>query len=452
MTAEGRLDECPATRDKGVEDFEGWGMGRHIESRTTLPRLTGGAPAFRRIVTALMLVIALSGLAPLAGTVRQARAQDAIALLPSAPGLAAPTDGATIEDAWGEVVLQWQETPGALEYQVLLNGGERTGPWVAGTSWSPGSLPEGIYTWAVRARNEAGAGEPGLSFTFTVMPAGEGAPIAAEPTGELAPLPFQLQQPAEVAEDAPGAELADKFLRYQMPVELEQQDATDATAGSTGQDGTVNGQPRENAGAAPAEATDPATAGNVMLPPPVPGLPTNGNINPDLAAGIGSTAELVFDAVADTTVFGAAPGAPQSPESINFLAIGGANQAVALMSFEVSGVGEGTVLGARLTFYGAGEAGAPGGSVGVIYDFVAWDGMTANGTPDGDSALNVHGAPAWFERVEPSGLTAIDVTGSVFGDGTLTFALPGQAEQTASIYAMESGSPPQLILTVALPA
>jgi hypothetical protein len=40
----------------------------------------------------------------------------------------------------------------------------------------------------------------------------------------------------------------------------------------------------------------------------------------------------------------------------------------------------------------------------------------------------------------------------VFGDGTLTFVLPGQAEATGSIYALESGVPPQLILTVALPA
>jgi hypothetical protein len=276
--------------------------------------------------------------------------------------------------------------------------------------------------------------------------------VSAELSDELEPLPFQLQQPAEVTEEAPGAEVVDKFLRYQMPVELEQQDATDAVAGSTGQDGTVNGQPRNPENAAPAETTDPATAGNVMLPPPVPGVPANGNINPALATNIGSTTELIFDAVADTTVFSAAPGSPQSPESVNFLAIGGGNGAVALMSFDVTGVGDGTVLGARLTFYGAGAEGAPGGSVGVIYDFVAWDGMTANGTPDGESALNVHGVPSWFERVEPSGLTAVDVTGSVGGDGSITFALPGQSEQTGSIYAIESGTPPQLILTVALPA
>jgi hypothetical protein len=134
------------------------------------------------------------------------------------------------------------------------------------------------------------------------------------------------------------------------------------------------------------------------------------------------------------------------------LAIGGSEGAVTLMSFDVSGVGEGTVLSALLTFTGAGDTGGPGGNVGVIYDYVASDDLTANDVPDGGSALNVHGVPAWFEAVEPGGLTAIDVTGSVYGDGTITFVLPGQPEASSTMYAIESGVPPELILTVALPA
>jgi hypothetical protein len=53
-------------------------------------------------------------------------------------------------------------------------------------------------------------------------------------------------------------------------------------------------------------------------------------------------------------------------------------------------LGEGTVLSALLTFTGGGTAGAPGGSVGVIYDYVVRDGLTANEVPHGGSALNVH--------------------------------------------------------------
>ncbi|MBW3633463.1 MAG: hypothetical protein KY456_10605 [Chloroflexi bacterium] len=250
----------------------------------------------------------------------------------------------------------------------------------------------------------------------------------------------------------------------QEPVALEQQDAEDATAGATGESGTVNGVPRETTDTAPAVTTGPgaplAPAG-VILPPSVPGLPgavpvdpgsITPGIDPALVPGIGGTTELVFGAVTDTTVFTSAPNASQTPESAGLLAIGGPEGAVTLMSFDVSGVGEGTVLSALLTFTGAGDTGGPGGNVGVIYDYVVADGVTANDVPDGGSALNVHGVPAWFEAVEPGGLTAIDVTGSVYGDGMITFVLPGQPEATSTMYAVESGVPPELILTVALPA
>jgi hypothetical protein len=123
-----------------------------------------------------------------------------------------------------------------------------------------------------------------------------------------------------------------------------------------------------------------------------------------------------------------------------------------LISFEVSGVGEGTVLSALLSFTGAGETGAPGGTVGVIHNYIVPEDVTANGVPGAESALNVHGVPAWFEEVEPGGITAVDVSGSVFGDGTITFVLPGQPETSGAFFSSESGNAPQLILTVALPA
>lgn len=291
------------------------------------------------------------------------------------------------------------------------------------------------------------------------------APIAVPSTalGLSAPVDGAMLYSSWNARDVSGLHSSPVYFQMQMPaergpVELKQQDATEATAGSAGQDGTVNGVPREPTDSAPAETIGAGSPGQVMLPPSVPGVPagsyegTSPNVNPALAAGIGGTTELVFDAVSDTTVFTSSPGSPQSSESLELLAVGGELGAVALMSFELSGVGEGTVLAARLTFYGAGAHGSPGGSVGVIYDFIAPDGLTANGAPGAANALNVHGAPAWFERVEPDGMSAVDVSGSVSSDGTLTFVLPGQPEEMGSIYALESGVPPQLILTVALPA
>jgi hypothetical protein len=242
-------------------------------------------------------------------------------------------------------------------------------------------------------------------------------------------------------------------LDERRPISLKQQDAEDATAGATGENGTVNGVPRETTEAAPVTTGPgvPLAPGEVMLPPSVPGLPAPA-VNPAVAGAIGVTTEVTFDAVSDTTVFTSAPHAPQSPESAGLLAIGGPQGAVTLISFDVTGIGEGTVLSALLTFTGAGEVGAPGGSVGIIYDYVVPDGLTANDVPDGGSALNVHGVPSWFEAVEPGGLSAVDVTGSVSGDGKITFVLPGQPEATGSFYAMESGIPPQLVLTVAQPA
>ena len=242
-------------------------------------------------------------------------------------------------------------------------------------------------------------------------------------------------------------------LYHQRPVMLRQQDAEDATAGATGESGTVNGVPRETTEVAPITTGPgaPLAPGDVMLPPSVPGLPAAG-VDPALAGAIGVTSEIALDAVSDATVFTTTPNAPQSPESAGLLAIGGPQGAVTLISFDVAGIGEGTVLSALLTFTGAGAVGAPGGSVGVIYDYIVPDGVTANDVPDGGSALNVHGVPSWFEAVEPGGLSAVDVTGSVSADGTITFVLPGQPEAAGSLYAMESGIPPQLILTVAQPA
>jgi hypothetical protein len=258
---------------------------------------------------------------------------------------------------------------------------------------------------------------------------------------------FALLCAAVPALQAAAAPARDTSAPHQ--ISLMQQDATDATAGSVGQDGTVNGQPRETSDA-PADTANPAAPGQVMLPPSVPGVP--GNANPALANGIASTQELTFGAIADTTVFLSSPNSPQTEESIASLALGGPQDAVALISFSVEGLGDAVVLGARLSFQGAGLDGAPGGSVGVIYDYVTVDGATANDIPSYESALNVHGAPAWFERVEPAGITQVDVTGSISGNGTLTFVLPGQREQAAAIYSLESGVTPQLLLTVGVPA
>jgi hypothetical protein len=260
-----------------------------------------------------------------------------------------------------------------------------------------------------------------------------------------------------------GADLAIVTTPVAVAQDGQALNGTDANAGATGQNGTVNGQPRDTPDTAPVVTTGPG----VPLPPPAVNLPpsavlapgapptdagaTAAGVDPNLGAGVASTTPLNFSAVADTTVFTSAPSSPQSPESAGLLALGGPQGAVALMSFDVSGIGGGTVLSALLTFTGAGDNGAPGGSVDVIYGYTVSDGITANDVPSAQTALNVQGAPSWFERVEPGGQTSVDVTGSVTADGLITFVLPGQSEKSGTVFAIESGNPPQLNLTVAQP-
>jgi hypothetical protein len=240
-----------------------------------------------------------------------------------------------------------------------------------------------------------------------------------------------------------------------------QQDAEDAVAGATGADGTVNGVPRESTDAAPAVITGPGVPlppPEVILPPSVPGMTgaaagEPGVVNPAADAAAAPAAqptELVFNAVSDTTVFLSEPNAPQTAESAGLLAIGGPQGAVSLISFDVTGLGGATVTSALLSFTGA--ASSTGGGVSVIYDYVASDGLTANDVPGAANALSFHGAPAWFERIETGGVTSVDVSGSILGDGAITFVLPGQAHEQGLIYAIESGVAPQLVLTVVPPA
>ena len=308
----------------------------------------------------------------------------------------------------------------------------------------------------VRSRSRAACGRVLAALGLVFISIGT-VPWAGPDRGVLAAISPDTSAISDGAETSASG-VSNTILEVQplddwRSIPLKQQDAEDATAGATGESGTVNGEPRETSEAAPV-ATGPGAPlapGEVMLPPSVPGLPAS-DVDPAAAGAMSVTTEVAFDAVSDTTVFTAAPNAPQAPESAALLAIGGPQGAVTLISFDVTGIGEGTVLSALLTFTGAGEAGAPGGSVGIIYDFVVPDGLTANDVPDGGSALNVHGVPSWFEAVEPGGLSAVDVTGSVSGDGKITFVLPGQPEATGSFYAMESGIPPQLVLTVTQPA
>ena len=135
----------------------------------------------------------------------------------------------------------------------------------------------------------------------------------------------------------------------------------------------VNGVPRETTEAAPVTTGPgaPLAPGEVLLPSLSARVAGASGSTPPWRDPIAVAADVAFDAVSDTTVFTSAPNASQSPESAGLLAIGGPRRAVTFMSFDVTGIGDGAdVFSTLLTCPGAGDVGAPGGSVGVIYDYV----------------------------------------------------------------------------------
>ncbi len=99
---------------------------------------------------------------------------------------------------------------------------------------------------------------------------------------------------------------------------------------------------------------------------------------------------------------------------------------------------------------GAGDSGGTGGTVGVLPGvWVDEAGLTAATAPGaGQPALTTGGAPVVLDWLAPGTETVLDVSGSVAGDGTLTFVVAGASEATTAIASRESGTPPLLVVTV----
>ncbi len=96
--------------------------------------------------------------------------------VPAAPVTLAPNDGAAFDRARDVPPFAWEPVLDADEYQVVLNDGERTGPWLPRTRWNPGDLAPGEWTWQVRARNDAGEGPLSAPRTLVIS----GSPTNAD--------------------------------------------------------------------------------------------------------------------------------------------------------------------------------------------------------------------------------------------------------------------------------
>ncbi|MGC4107153.1 MAG: hypothetical protein QM753_12570 [Thermomicrobiales bacterium] len=110
------------------------------------------------------------------------------------------------------------------------------------------------------------------------------------------------------------------------------------------------------------------------------------------------------------------------------------------MTFQISGIADGTVVDATLLITGAGEASGPGGSV-LAAPGGAIDPWTV--TASGIDALGGWSV-AWLDAVSPGVQSSVDVTG-VVANGTITFILAG-TEAPVSIAGSGIGSGPVLIV------
>jgi len=294
----------------------------------------------------------------------------------------------------------------------------------------------GVKVASLEEPTEAPAAEPTEESTpEPATPEATGTPTSEEetpePTTEATPIPT----PEEVTPEPTETPVVDE--PEPTPEATEAEDGEEAqveestTSDATAEDGQgEEAAPDEAEEAGPAEAPAPESE-----PQPTP--------EPVVR-------ELVFAPVADTSVSAAAPDAPQAPEAIGTLAAGGPDGAVALLTFEVTGIAPGSVVEAKLALTNVGESGAAGGAVLYATDYWLDEAATyqtalVSGLPQ---AVGSDGAPTIIEWLEPWAETTVDVTGVVAADGTITFVIAGAPDSPLLLGSRESGAPPRLIVTV----
>ena len=156
------------------------------------------------------------------------------------------------------------------------------------------------------------------------------------------------------------------------------------------------------------------------------------------------THEQVITVASDASVNAAAPDQPQAGEQGSTLTAGGPDGATTVFTFNVEGVGTGSVVNARLVLTGSGDAAGTGGPLlvapGVWFDEYGVTQSQVNGTGLGNAG--------WIDYVQPGAETGVDVTGIVTTDGTISFVIPGTPEQVIGIGSREGDAPAYLVLTI----
>ncbi|HEU0164196.1 MAG TPA: SH3 domain-containing protein, partial [Thermomicrobiales bacterium] len=156
------------------------------------------------------------------------------------------------------------------------------------------------------------------------------------------------------------------------------------------------------------------------------------------------TTDKVVNVSGDASVTSANPDTAASGEQNGLLTIGGPDGAVTVLTFDVEGVGTGTVVNASLVLTGAGDAAGSGGQV-LVAPGTSFDENSVTGTTVVNTPLSQIGPTG---QIAPGVETTIEVTGVVTGDGTISFVIEGTPDQMLALTSRESGAPAYLDLTI----
>ena len=91
--------------------------------------------------------------------------------LPARAILTAPAPYASFERDT-PITIQWASADHAKEYRVDLSGSSGTvsSDWQSGTEWTSAGLPEGEYSWSIKARNGAGESRSDSRYFSVIAP------------------------------------------------------------------------------------------------------------------------------------------------------------------------------------------------------------------------------------------------------------------------------------------
>lgn len=95
---------------------------------------------------------------------------------PGIPVQVSPPNGVAITSVNPTATLTWQPVSGATQYQVVMDDGKISSPWISGTTWTTPVLSAGQHTWQVRARNNYGTSPLSVKWLLFVNTSGTPSP------------------------------------------------------------------------------------------------------------------------------------------------------------------------------------------------------------------------------------------------------------------------------------